>query len=68
MRLTFFVLSANIPWDFDHSELEIEIVILCLNPMCRKSGIRNLEEVMQLLADACECYFEQANLAKCSAT
>ena len=56
------MLSANIPWDFDHSELETEISIPCLNPMCRKPSIGNLEEAMQLHADACVCYIENVNL------
>ena len=56
------VLSANIPWDFDHSELEAKMIIPCLNPTRRKPSTGNLEEAMQLHADASVCHLERANL------
>ena len=60
--LNQIVLSANIPWDFDHSELETKMIIPCLNPTRRKPSTGNLEEAMQLHADASVCHPERANL------
>ena len=54
--------SANIPGDFDHSELETVRIILCLNLKCCQSRLRNLEVPMLLHADADVCHFENANL------
>ena len=49
---------ANIPRDFDHSELETKLITPWLIPTRRKPSTENLEEAMQLHADACECQLE----------
>ena len=60
--LSQIVLSANIPWDFERSELETKMIIPCRNPTRRKPSTGNLEEAVQLHADACVCHLERANL------
>ena len=56
------MLSANFPWDFDHSEWETKTIIPCRNPTSRKPSTGNLEEAMQPHADASVCHFERASL------
>ena len=47
---------------FYHSELETKMIIRCRCPARRNASTRNLEEAMQLHADASMCHLERANL------
>ena len=60
--LNQLVLSGNIPWDFDLSELATKMSILLRYPTRRKSSTGNLEEAVQLHADSSMCHLERACL------